>query len=101
MLKPVSGCPPVLVTATEAAAGSPLPAVALNVTLVGASPIAAGGGATVNVTLTVCGELDATLDVTLTVALYVPAASEPVVACNVIVDGAVVELSDAFNQPVG
>lgn len=54
----------------------------------------------VNVTAMVLGLLLATADKTETVAVYVPAVNDPVVACKVTVAGAVVELSDFVNHPV-
>jgi hypothetical protein len=53
------------------------------------------------VTLTVWGLLLATLDVTGTVAVYVPVARLPVVAVSVSVVGAEVALKLAASQPVG
>lgn len=54
-----------------------------------------------SVTVTVCGVLLATGDVTETVAEYVPAASPATVACSVSAAGAVVLLSAALSQLLG
>ena len=44
--------------------------------------------------------MPATGDAIVTFALYVPALKDPVVACSVMVDGAVVELSVLLSHPV-
>jgi hypothetical protein len=54
----------------------------------------------VNVTVTVCGLLVATPDVTGTVAVWVPAVRLPVAGWRVSVAGAVVALSVAVSQPL-
>ena len=59
-----------------------------------------GAGATVNVTSIETGELVATANVTATVAVYVPAASEPVTGCRSIDAGAVGPLSVAPSHGV-
>jgi hypothetical protein len=98
--RPLSVPPPPFVTGTVWGAGSPPNTVALNVTLVLASTIVGGGAATVNVTLTVWGLLLAPAEVTETVAVYVPAARPLVVAVNVRVLGAVVELRLVLSHPL-
>jgi hypothetical protein len=54
---------------------------------------------TVKVTEIVRGLLLATADAIETVAVYVPAAKDPVVGCNVTTAGAVVVLRDAISHP--
>jgi hypothetical protein len=53
---------------------------------------------TVKVTVIVLGLLLAPADATETVAVYVPAANDPVVDCSVIVAGAVVVFNVAVNH---
>jgi hypothetical protein len=65
----------------------------------GADIVGADTAETVKVTEIVLGLLLATVDATETVAVYVPAALDPVVACSVTVAGAVVVFSVAVNHP--
>jgi hypothetical protein len=58
-----------LVTDTLCDVGSPPPAVAVNDAVDGVTTMLGGGAATVNVTVTLCGLLAATADVTGTVAV--------------------------------
>jgi hypothetical protein len=74
--------------------------VSVNATAVADNPIT-GTPTTTKVTVTVCGELLATPDMTDTVAVYVPAESEPLVALKVSVAGAVAWFSVAVSQPLG
>jgi hypothetical protein len=92
-----------LVTWTVFEEGFPPPSVELKLspvldkTIVGA----VGGVPTVNVTAMVCGLLLAAAEVTLTLAVYVPAARVPAVGVSVSVLGAAGALSVALSQPVG
>jgi hypothetical protein len=68
--------PPVLATASDCAGGAAPPSTAVNARLAGVTESAGGcGGATVRVTGTCFGEPLTPADVTVTVAVYVPAAS--------------------------
>src|SRR5947209_718617 len=58
----------------------------------------AGAAATVNVTATDAGELDAPVPAILTVPVYVPAARPAVATETAMLDGAVPERGEAFNQ---
>jgi hypothetical protein len=91
--------PPPFVTLTVCDAGFPPPCEAVKVTLDADRMIEADEDDTVKVTEIVRGLLAADGDATLTLAEYVPAANDPVVACSVIVAGAVVVLSEAVNHP--
>jgi hypothetical protein len=99
--RPVSVPPPALVTLTVLDAGFPKPLTALKLKLVGESAMAGGGptAATVHVTLTVWGLFAATPDVTDTVAVCVPAGSDPVISWAVSVEGAVVLLRVTWSHP--
>jgi hypothetical protein len=90
-------------TETLVADGLAPPAVAWNDRLVVLSEMegVVGAAFTVNVTSIVRGEFDAALDVTSIVAPYVPADSEPVTGCALIVVGAVPAPIDTFSQPTG
>src|SRR6266850_1673386 len=91
---------PLLLTTTVCAAGLLVPAVAENDRLLGLRVIV-GVPPTVNVTEIFCGLFvtPAAVDVTATVAVYVPTAREPVVALSVTVAGAVTWFNDAVSQP--
>jgi hypothetical protein len=67
--------------------------------LLEADKVIDGEAVIMKVTVIVLGLLFAIDDATETVAVYVPAVLDPVVACSVTVAGAVVVFSVAVNHP--